>query len=156
MRKLKLNKKKILTSVFLVPMAVPIFTTTYIFAIGFDFSSNFLAEWLGLTLLGMIYGALVWIPAMLICLLIEYLIIQENSGVSNIYISFAIESAIGVGLALTVFGGILNIFENGLFPYFLIFSVLVTQGIRVLYLNVGNKLYLQEIVVSNDDEILDD
>lgn len=129
-----INKKKVLISTLFVPLAIPL---TGLF-VGLMDIEDFFAAFFGFAILGLIWGAVIWIPTILICLLIEVVAIQKNS-TPNVVVIILILEAIGAWFAIHGFFDLG--FDEIQFSVILALAIASTQGIRILYLFTKDRIY---------------
>lgn len=146
------NRKKVLWTTLMVPLAVPItglvisFTDQY----GFGFQGP-LEFFFMFAILGLTYGAIFWIPAVILCLVVEAGTIGNNATQSNVIVAFLIESVLAIGIISYILNdGFLNM---GGWP--VATGIIFTQGIRWWYLKHKNRMFLNA-KISESDAILDD
>lgn len=143
----QINRSNVMTSTFIIPLAVPLFLA-------------FLTAWQGgpgmgflaLLFFGMIIGAVFYIPSIIGALLIEAIIINAGSTKITVAWTLVIEGLIAflaIGFALEFF----SYDPSMLFP--LVMSIAIPQLLRWFYLKARNRMYLKEFKTQVSD-ILDD
>lgn len=144
-----INRRKVILSAFFIPLAIPLVGLIFAFN---ELNSHFFETFFAFAILGLIYGAIFWIPSVGGCMLLERLIINENTTKSQVGLIFLVEAAV----AFAIIGSLFNTgFNSELMIIPIGIAIFLTQGIRWLYLIRKNRMFTTK-EVSTDDTIIDD
>lgn len=137
----------------MVPLAIPITGLFFAFSEGFGRGDSPLEAFFMFAVLGLTYGAIFWIPAVLGCFIIEAVAVGTKSTQLNVAIAFLIEWV----LASAIMAGIFNEGFLDLGAVVVAAAIGATQLLRWWYLKHKNRMYkfaapqLQEDVLDEID-----
>lgn len=144
-----INRNKVMWSTLFVPLAAPIF----IVLIGIQTGSMDILSTVASFFLSIIFGAVFWIPTILIALLMEYLMIRENATEKHVAWTLIIE---GIMAFFIIFSLIID-FETSQ-PFWLsvslMLSIVLTQFMRWWYLKAKNRMFMSASP-KQDDTVTD-
>jgi len=146
---MEINRNKVMLSAFFIPLAAPIL----LLLLGLNTGVFDLTSVLGGIILSLIYGAFFYIPAILGALLIEFILIREQSTEKQVLWALIIE---GVLAFLLIF---FLVFDFGRFSEVwvtisLFLSILLPQCFRWWYLKGKDRMFMSSIIKDNQ-EIID-
>ena len=131
-----INKKAVLTSIGMVPLAIPIFLLLLAFGKNADFGdlsfSEFIVEALAFLFISLFIGALLWVPAAVMCAILEGLFIRKNTNENGVLLILFVEFIIASMILSAIF--------QVLFAP-LILSIFITQLLRYWYLKHNNRMF---------------
>lgn len=146
-----IHKAKVLKSVLFIPLAIPIFLLIILLTeTGGEEIGGVGA--IGFLFLALIYGAIIWIPTIGLCLLIESIILSFSATKKAVLGALILEALLASTILPAIFGVVL--FYDGTGVYLAV-AIVVTQLIRWWYL-VTNKRMFQKEADDKLSEVLDD
>jgi len=136
----EINKKNILLSTGFILLTIPIFGIflAIMAAVQSDFTAGDFFMGALFYLVGSVtYGAILYIPAIALCLLLELTLIRKSSNEGMVLFVLVLEAIISMTILFYIF----NMPINNEMPLFMLLSVLITQLIRWSHLNSKGRLY---------------
>jgi hypothetical protein len=150
----ELNKKNILLSTGFILLTIPIFGIflAIMAAVQSDFTAGDFFMGALFYLVGSVtYGAIIYIPAIALCLLLELILIQRSSNEGMVLFVFVLEAIISMTILIYFF----DMPMNHEMPLFMLLSIVITQLIRWSYLHSKGRLYKNVSVEIANKEGLD-
>lgn len=131
-----INKKAVLNSIAIVPLAIPIFLLLLAFDKNADFEglsfSEFIVEGLAFLFISLFIGAIFWVPSAVMCAILEGLFIRKNTNENGVLVILFVEFVLA--------SIILSLIFQGLYVP-LILSILITQLLRYWFLKHNNRMF---------------
>ncbi|UKN01045.1 hypothetical protein K6119_15045 [Paracrocinitomix mangrovi] len=155
----KILPKKVFISLFFIPMAVPFFGL-YIDILqifdGFLGGGGF-ETFLLMSTLGLVYGAIIWIPTVLLCLAFEAIILTNMRTRQALFGVLAAEALIATFLIPYLLLGDMGFFGFGNeLVITLGLAVFTTQGLRTWYLLHKGRVFTTDQVKAENTDLIDD
>jgi hypothetical protein len=136
---IEINKTKVMLSTFFIPLAAPLFL---IFSAIFRDNglANFdLGELLATIFVSLIFGAIIWIPTVMVILLLEVILIRKSANKKSVIFVLILEATIAFVTIWAVFGFSLN--PNIELPLALAACIIIPQLFRWIYLKSKSRMY---------------
>jgi len=146
---IEINRQKVMTSTWLVPLAAPLFL---IFLVlfrdrGFDYINA--GDLIGGLIFSLVYGIIFWFPTILLILLTEWITIGKTATKRTVATVLTLESIIAFITIWGIFGFSFRLDLE--LPFALAFSIVIPQLLRWLHLNRKERMFNAAVVKETID-----